>query len=120
MGKYNAQTKYTLDSLLLSFPGVEVSRMFGYPGYRLNGRAFVFLCGDGIAVRLPEERAMMLTDLDEEITPFEADADDIWQCWVYVERPTDSDYCRDLPMFEESIRYVTVERENKNAQPMFG
>lgn len=119
MGKYNAQTKSTLDSLLLSFPNVEASRMFGYPGYRLNGRAFVFLCGEGIAVRLPEERAMMLTDLDEAITPFDSDADDLWHNWVYVERPADSDYCRDLPMFEESIRYVTVERQSLAAQLVF-
>ncbi len=116
MGKYNAQTKHTLDSLLLSFPGVEASRMFGYPGYKLDGQAFVFLCGDGFAVRLPEDRVMMLTDLDEEITLF----DDIWHSWVYVERPGSSDYCRDLPMFEESIRYVALDQENKNAQPMFG
>ena len=120
MGKYNARTKHTLDSLLLSFPGVQPSRLFGYPGYKLNGRAFVFLCGDGIAVKLPEERAMMLTDLDEEITPFEAEADNVWRSWVYVERPHNDDYCRDLAMFDESIRYVRGEQENKNAQPMFG
>jgi hypothetical protein len=93
---------------------VESSRVFGYPGYKLDGRAFVFLCGDGFAVRLPEDRALMLTDLDEGITPF----DDIWHSWVYVERPGNSDYCRDLPMFEESIRFVGVERDVLALQPL--
>lgn len=107
MGDYSEETKMILDDMLLAIPGVQSARMFGYPGHKINGKTFAFVCGDGFAVKLTAERAQALIADEAHAGPFEPAAGKIWAAWVLIEHVNSEDYRAEQHLFDESIKYVS-------------
>jgi hypothetical protein len=105
MGEYNQQIKDVIDSLVTGMPGVKISRAFGYPAYKVNGRIFAFV-GDGLAIKLPEWRVKSLVGSQPEIRQFEVADGIVWKAWLSIDRDTPDDYAQDMELIEESLQYV--------------
>jgi len=106
MGEYNEAQKLVMDDLVLGMPGVRGDRMFGYPGYKVNGKVFAFVGGSGIAIKLPEARAKQLVESGQGMVYFEPAEGIVWKSWVLIVRPQADEYREDVALFEESVGYV--------------
>jgi hypothetical protein len=106
MGDYNPQHKAVLDQMLVGVPGVKASKAFGYPAYKINGKVFAFVGGNGVALKLPIERVRHLILAHEAIKRFEPADGIIWKEWVSIDYTVSDDYLKDQPLFQESIEYV--------------
>ncbi len=103
---YREEHKAILDEILLAIPGIKVGKAFGYPAYRVNGRIFVFVGRDGIALKLPEARVKTIIDTDPAAKPFEVSEGVFWREWVAINPPSPGRYHHYQALFEESIHYV--------------
>jgi hypothetical protein len=103
---YKPQHKAILDELLLGMVGVTEGTSFGYPAYKVYGKVFAFVGGEGIAIRLPHNRLKTLIARHPEMRPFEPEDVTFWQNWVSIDRTQSEDYWQDLPLLEESVNYV--------------
>lgn len=104
---YNAQHKEQMDRIVLNMRGITSGKMFGYPGYKVKGKVFAFVGGDGIALKLPRKRVRELISIDPQCHPFEPTPGKIWQEWVSIDREYSEDYLKDEDLIEESMRYVS-------------
>lgn len=108
MSKHNWAVKDVVDNLLLVMPGVSSGKMFGCPGYRVNGKVFTFVGGSGVAVKLPAARVAALIGTADVFQPFHpGDGTVVWKEWLSIQRPNPADYAQDIALFEESLLYVT-------------
>lgn len=104
--RFNPDIKAALDVLLLDIPGVSEGKSFGYPAYKVNGKVFAWVGGDGIGLKLPRPRVEALIAADDAISPFEPVEGTVWKAWVSIDRAPDA-YAGDMPLFEEAIAFVT-------------
>jgi hypothetical protein len=102
---YNPAHKDALDAILLGRPGVRGVRMFGYPGYKVNGKAFAFVGGDGIALKLPPARVQALIR-EGRGQRFEVAEGIVWKGWLSIDRADSDGYEDDTDLLDESITYV--------------
>jgi hypothetical protein len=106
-GKFDEQQKQVMDDMLLGIPGVKAGRMFGYPAYKLDGKAFAFVVQNGVAIKLPQARAEALINAGGDITYFHPGNGTIaWKEWVLIHRESADDYRNDYPLFEESLQFL--------------
>ncbi len=103
--KYNQAQKDKIDEMLLGIPGVDVSKRFGYPAYTIMGKIFVFIGGNGVAIKLPAERVQALID-GQTKHPFKVAEDVTWREWISIQHPDAEGYEGDLELFEESLEFV--------------
>lgn len=104
---YDPAVKDSIDGLLLGMPGVSVSKMFGYPGYRARGKVFCFVGGRGVAIKLPEKRVAALIAQGAPYRQFEVSDGVVWKAWVSIDRDDPAEYAQELPLFEEALGFVT-------------
>lgn len=102
---HNPRHKAKLDTLLLVMPGVKASKAFGYPAYKINGRIFAFIGGNGMAIKLPEARVKGLIDGKTKF-PFEVAEGNIWREWLSIQHDDSEDYEADIDLFEESVEFL--------------
>jgi hypothetical protein len=104
---YDPDHKATLDDILLAIPNVKASKAFGYPAYKVNGKVFAFVGGEGMSFKLGEKRAADLMTSDARFRVFEPAEGLRWKAWVTIE-PSDPAAYYDLePLFLESIEFTT-------------
>ena len=103
---YREDHKAALDRILGVIPGVKISRAFGYPAYKIGGRIFCWVGQNGITIKLPRERVDELVG-SIGMHPFGPTATTIWREWLAIDREQSDDYIHDLPLFEESISFVS-------------
>jgi len=104
--RYRDDVKDFLDELLLPIPGVKDGKAFGYPAFKVNGKIFMFVGGDGVSVKIPRARMADVMASDEAISQFSPGGNTVWKEWVTIVRETAEDYAQDLNLFEESVEYV--------------
>ena len=70
--KHNLQHKTVLDDMLLNDPRITAGKVFGLECYKIEGKVFATLYGDGVGIKLPAERVEALKDRagTEEFRPF--------------------------------------------------
>jgi hypothetical protein len=89
---------------------MSAGQAFGYPCYKVFGKVFAFVGGDGLGVKLPPARVQELVQSDARCTPFEPKDGTVWKNWVSI-RPMTPQECVGLgPLLDESAEYV-VEKE---------
>lgn len=104
--EYDPEVKAALDKILLHIPGVQSSKAFGYPAYKINGKVFAFAGSKGASVKLPKTRVRELLDAGGAARPFEAAEGVVWKEWVLLELPTVEMYRNYSGLFDEAIQYV--------------
>ncbi len=102
---YDEHSKAKMDEMLLVMPGVKVSKAFGYPAYKINGKIFAFVGSQGVAIKLPATRVKELID-GQAMKPFEVAEGNIWREWLSIQRSTYADYEQDAGLFEESVEFL--------------
>ena len=60
--KYKLANRNALDRLLLGYPNVTSGVIFGLPCYKINGKVFATLYGDGVGICVPEARVQVLLE----------------------------------------------------------
>jgi len=103
---YREDVKDFLDELLLPIPGVKGGKAFGFPAYKVNGKIFLFVGGDGVSIKIPKAHVADVMASDEAISQFSPGGGSVWKEWVSILRENADDYAQDLGLFEESIQYV--------------
>jgi predicted DNA-binding protein (MmcQ/YjbR family) len=103
---YHPEAKAFLDKMLLHIPGVQGSKAFGYPAYKINGKVFAFVGKNGIAVKLPQERVRELVAQGGAMRPFEPAEGIVWREWVSVQLKDPALYRNYERLLEESIQFV--------------
>jgi len=103
---YRDDHKAVLDALLLDMPGVKGGKSFGYPAYKVGGKVFCFVGGDGIGVKLPEAQVNDLIAQGAPFHPFEPVEGTVWKSWVSIDRDASEDYQQDLPLLEAAVTFV--------------
>jgi hypothetical protein len=103
---HRPEVKAFLDDLLIGMPGVKAGKSWGYPSYKINGKIFAFVGGEGIALKLPVERVQELVAQGGCVRAFEVAEGIVWKAWVSIDRADPNDYEQDMPLFEESIAFV--------------
>ena len=104
---YNPAVKAMLDTLVLHVPGVQVGKAFGYPAYKIYGKVFAFVGGDGASFKLPVARGgELLAQGNAALRPFEPAEGIVWKEWVKVSLPDPEMYRDYTSLLDESIQYV--------------
>lgn len=103
---YDPDHKAMLDDILLAIPNVKAGKAFGYPAYKVNGKVFAFVGGEGMSFKLGEERAADLIASDARFRVFEPVDGLRWKAWVTIEPSDAADYQALEPLFLESIEFT--------------
>jgi hypothetical protein len=104
---HRPEVKDLLDDLLpAAFPGVKVSRAFGYPAYKVDGRIFAFVGGEGIALKLGEAATRRLNEPGTPYTQFVLENGAVWKAWLNIDHADPASYEDDLQLFADSIALV--------------
>lgn len=98
--------KAALDALLLAIPGVSAGKAFGYPAYKVSGKMFAFVGGEGMSLKLPESRVNELIAAHDAMHPFEPSEGRIWKQWVSIDHANSEDYRQHVALYEESVQFV--------------
>lgn len=103
---HNPEIKAALDKMLLRIPGVQGSKAFGYPAYKINGKVFAFVGGTGVSAKLPQARVRELIEAGGALRPFEVTGGVIWKEWVFLELETPERLRNYSALFDEAIQHV--------------
>ncbi len=104
--RYNAEYQAVMDEIMNMLPGVKISKAFGYPAYKINGKVFAFVGGATVALKLPQARVQELITRGAVFAPFEVAEGIIWRNWVSISHENPAHYHQDEPLFIESLQYV--------------
>jgi hypothetical protein len=103
---YRDDHKAMIDSLVLNMPGVKGGKAFGYPAYKVNGKVFAFVGGEGIILKLGEARVKELVATRPPCQIFEVTDGVFWQGWVSINRADSEAFADDIDLIEESVGFV--------------
>jgi hypothetical protein len=104
---HRPEVKVFLDDMLpAAFPGVRISRAFGYPAYKIDSRIFAFVCGAGIALKVGEATARRLSAPGTPYSQFVLDNGAVWRAWLNIDRADPAAYEEDLQLFADSIARI--------------
>lgn len=106
---FNPDQKDVLDTFLLDIPGVAAGKAFGYPIYAVGSSMFACLCGEGVALKLPQKVARRLIHKRDNVSEFEPAPGKVWREWVLIEHESAADYMQDSELFQLAIEYAAAE-----------
>lgn len=106
MSDYQPEIRAVMDDLLLPMPGVTGGKAFGYPAYKIGGRVFAFVGGQGIAVKLPAERVQALIAQGAPYSAFEPVPGTVWRAWVSIDHKDHDAYRHEIALLEEAAAFV--------------
>ncbi len=99
---YHPEHKAALDRLLLDYPEVSASVVFGLPCYKVNGVVFATLYGEGVGIKLPEARVRELLE-QPGFVPFRPFGRNRGKGFVHITHENPEDYQQDQSLFEEAM-----------------
>ncbi|MEO8397971.1 MAG: hypothetical protein ABI700_33565 [Chloroflexota bacterium] len=98
---FNQGVADALAKLMRDMPEAKPGKMFGMPGYMVNGKLAVGVFKDTVVVKLGSERAKALIG-KQGIGTFEPMPGRAWKDWVAIS----SDLQKHRALLEEAVRYV--------------
>lgn len=106
-GDYRPEIRDFLDDMLINaFPGVTSSKAFGYPAYKIGGRIFAFVGGQGIALKLGAVAVRRLVQPGTPYSQFTLENGTVWKDWLSIDHDDPTAYEDDLQLFADSIARV--------------
>jgi hypothetical protein len=115
MANFNSENKVVLDDLLLGHPNVRPGKMFGFPAYYAGKKLCICLYEQGVGVKLPEQSAARLLEVDRNVVPFQPLGRPRMREWIQINLSDSEDYRQYKSVFEESIRYVLRQQEKEES-----
>jgi hypothetical protein len=112
---FNPDQKDVLDTFLLGISGVAAGKAFGYPVYAVGGTMFACLCGEGVAIKLPQKVARRLITKRANVSEFEPAPGKVWREWVIIQHESAADYMQDSDLFQLAIEYAAAEGASNGA-----
>jgi len=105
ISEFNEKHKEVLDGMLLDIPGVKAGKMFGLPGYYIDGKLFACVWEDGVSLKVP---AGLREELLEKrgVEPFVPMEGRPMKEWVLINRKNSRDYLKLEDTFISSLEYV--------------
>jgi hypothetical protein len=103
---FRPEVKAVLDEMVMRIPGVQVGKSFGFPAYKINGKVFVFVGGNGVGVKLPEARVRELLVASGTMRPFEPAEGIVWREWVLIDLSDAEQYRNHAALLDESVNFV--------------
>src|SRR5262245_57155890 len=104
MADFNPEHEKVLHAMLKDVPAAKVSKMFGYPAYKVNGKLAVGLYESGIVAKVGPKRAEELIG-KPGIEVFEPMQGRAWKDWVLLT----GNFDQNRAIFEEAVDYVLQE-----------
>lgn len=103
--RFKPEVKEALDSILLEIPGVCAGKMFGLPGYYIEGKLFACVYREGVGIKVPANLAASLLER-ENVIPFQPFEKSKMLEWVQINHDQPGDYLADEEVFLASIEFV--------------
>ncbi len=103
---YRDDIRAALDTFLIGIPGVKGGKAFGYPAYKVNGKIFCFVGGEGISLKLGEARVRELIAEQPNMSVLEVTEGTRWKAWLKIKGLPPEAYEEYFPLFEEAISLV--------------
>ncbi|QPC84409.1 MmcQ/YjbR family DNA-binding protein [Phototrophicus methaneseepsis] len=103
---FREDVKEQLDDVLLGIPGVSGGKAFGFPAYKVGRKVFCFVGGNGIGIKLPEEKVSQLIESNDGMNPYVPETGTVWKSWVSIELGNAEDYAEYRALYEESAQFV--------------
>ena len=102
--KYNPEHETILNKIMQDMPQANAGRMFGYPGYKVNGKLATGLHEQGIIVKVGQKRANEIIGQGTG-APFEPMAGRVWKDWVLLT----GNFEKNKALFKEAVTWVMKE-----------
>jgi hypothetical protein len=103
---YRDDHKAMFDSLVDGMPGVKGGKAFGYPAYKVNGKVFAFVGGEGIILKLGQRRVDELVASRPPCQVFEVTEGVYWKDWLSINRADSAAFEDDRDLIEEAVFFV--------------
>ena len=107
MVNFNPLHKEFLDFLLLTIPGVDAGKMFGYPAYYVKGKLFACVFEAGVGVKVPADFATKKLE-EKYIIPFQPFGRPKMKEWIQINHDKSEKYNLDKAIFLEAINFVSA------------
>jgi hypothetical protein len=104
MGKHNPEHEKQLNEAMKGVAAAEPGKMFGYPGYKVNGKLAVGLHELGVIAKVGADRAKAIIG-SGKAKSYEPLKGRVWKDWVLL---TDN-IGKSKDIFEEAVKYVKKE-----------
>lgn len=105
---YDEELEEIIDPLLLDNPDVYPGRVFGMPGYYIEGKLCASIFESGLVLKLPEERCKELIE-NKDGFDFFAPLGNIMRKWVHITKDDPDSYEEEIDLINESILFVREE-----------
>ncbi len=105
MHGYDQAAAAELEQIMREIPGAKPGKMFGMPGYMVNGKLAVGIFQNFVVAKLGAERSAALIG-SQGIERFEPTPGRAWKDWIKIAGQVQQH--RDL--LEEAVRYVAANR----------
>jgi hypothetical protein len=102
--KYNPEHETILNKIMGDMPQANAGQMFGYPGFKVNGKLAAGLHGQGIIVKVGQKRAAEIIGKGTGV-PFEPMQGRVWKDWVLLT----SNFEKNKALFKEAVTWVLKE-----------
>jgi hypothetical protein len=104
MSKYNPDHEAAMNKLMENQTDARPGQMFGYPGYKVNGKLAVGLFENGIIVKVGADKAAKLI-ADGKASVFEPMPGRAWRDWVLLTDHFDAS----ASLFKDAVALVKKE-----------
>src|SRR3954469_22075478 len=103
MHGYDPELAERLAVVMRDFPNAKAGKMFGMPGYMVNGKLAVGVHNTEVVAKLGTARAKALIG-SEGIEPFEPMPGRAWKDWIKIS----GDMTRHRDLIAEAVDYVAA------------
>lgn len=103
---YREDVRNVIDALMLDMPGVKGGNSFGFPAYKVNGKVFAFVGGNGIGLKFGEARVAEVIADHAGASPFEPVEGTVWKAWVSIDREEAEAFRDDEALLIEAMNLV--------------
>jgi len=102
---YDEEIKDIIDSILLEIPDVTPGKMFGMPGYFINGKLFATVFGSSLVIKLPKDVCDELIQNRDGFDSF-APLGNKMKEWVVITKDDPESVEDELDFIHRSIEFV--------------
>ncbi len=101
MPSFDEVMAQALAQVMVDVPGAKAGKMFGMPGYKVNGKLAVGMFYDRVVAKVGAARAAELI-AGGDAEPFEPQPKHVWKDWVQF----GGDLVAHQTLLEEAVQYV--------------